>query len=156
MSRFIPFLVGTALLAAVTATVADDYAVYESESSFSDVMDGLKLAIQQRGMFINNVMHMNDMLERTGQDLGFEGGALFGQADSVEFCSAVLSRKMISEDPRRIVNCPFIIAVYTLPGEPDTTYVAHRAIPSAETKESEAMQEVATMLQAISEDAVSW
>ncbi len=65
-------------------------------------------------------MHMNEMLERTGEDLGL-GGALYGQAESVEFCSAVLSRKMISEDPRRIVNCPFIIAVYTLPGEPNAT-----------------------------------
>lgn len=156
MSRLFHLLLGAALFASVTASLADDYAVYESESSFSDVMDGLKLAIQERGLFINNVMHMNEMLERTGQDLGAEEGALFGQADSIEFCSAVLSRKMISGDPRRIVNCPFIIAVYTLPGEPGTTYVAHRAIPSAETEQSEAMQEVATMLQAISEDAVSW
>ncbi len=155
MSRFIPFLVGTVLLAAVTATVADDYAVYESESSFSDVMDGLKLAIQQRGMFINNVMHMNDMLERTGNDLGL-GGPLFGQADSVEFCSAVLSRKMISEDPRRIVNCPFIIAVYTLPDESETTYVAHRKISAAETEQSPAMREVAAMFEQIAGDAVSW
>jgi uncharacterized protein (DUF302 family) len=156
MSRVFPFLLGAALSVAVEATVADDYAVYESESSFSDVMDGLKLAIEQRGMFINNVMHMNEMLERTGQDLGFANDPLFGQAESIEFCSAVLSRKMISEDPRRIVNCPFIIAVYTLPGEPGTTYVAHRAIPTAETEQSEAMQEVAAMLEEIAQDAVSW
>jgi uncharacterized protein (DUF302 family) len=156
MSRVFPFLLGAALFVAVEATVADDYAVYESESSFSDVMDGLKLAIEQRGMFINNVMHMNEMLERTGQDLGFANDPLFGQAESIEFCSAVLSRKMISEDPRRIVNCPFIIAVYTLPGEPGTTYVAHRAIPTAETEQSEAMQEVAAMLEEIAQDAVSW
>jgi uncharacterized protein (DUF302 family) len=156
MSRVFPFLLGAALFIAVEATVADDYAVYESESSFSDVMDGLKLAIEQRGMFINNVMHMNEMLERTGQDLGFANDPLFGQAESIEFCSAVLSRKMISEDPRRIVNCPFIIAVYTLPGEPGTTYVAHRAIPTAETEQSEAMQEVAAMLEEIAQDAVSW
>jgi uncharacterized protein (DUF302 family) len=156
MSRVFPFLLGAALFIAVEATVADDYAVYESESSFSDVMDGLKLAIEQRGMFINNVMHMNEMLERTGQDLGFANDPLFGQAESIEFCSAVLSRKMISEDPRRIVNCPFIIAVYTLPGEPGTTYVAHRAFPTAETEQSEAMQEVAAMLEEIAQDAVSW
>lgn len=155
MTRLFGLFFGALLVSAVSTVSADDYTVYESESSFSDVMDGLKLAIQQRGMFINNVMHMNEMLERTGEDLGL-GGPLFGQAESIEFCSAVLSRKMISEDPRRIVNCPFIIAVYTLPGEADTTYVAHREIPSSETDQSEAMQEVAAMLKSVSEDAVSW
>jgi uncharacterized protein (DUF302 family) len=142
-------------LFAPTRAAADDYRVYESDSEFSDVMDGLKLAIQQRGMFINNIMQMNEMLDRTGADLGL-GGPLFGQAESVEFCSAVLSRKMITEDPRRIVNCPFIIAVYTLPDDPDTTYVAHRKIPEAETAGSEAMKEVATMFEEIAGDAVSW
>jgi uncharacterized protein (DUF302 family) len=155
MIRFSRLLLGALLVIAVSTVSAEEYAVYESDSGFSDVMDGLKLAIQQRGMFINNVMHMNEMLERTGEDLGL-GGPLYEQAESVEFCSAVLSRKMISEDPRRIVNCPFIIAVYTLPGEPETTYVAHRVIPSAETEQSEAMKEVAAMLQDVAEDAISW
>jgi uncharacterized protein (DUF302 family) len=147
--------VAALLATAACAATAEEYAVYESESGFSDVMDGLKLAIQQRGMFINNVMHMNEMLERTGEDLGL-GGPLYEQAESVEFCSAVLSRKMIAEDPRRIVNCPFIIAVYTLPGEPDKTFVAHRVIPHAQTEQSEAMKEVAAMLKDVAEDAVSW
>jgi uncharacterized protein (DUF302 family) len=155
MIPFSRLVLGALLVAAVSTASAEEYAVYESDSGFSDVMDGLKLAIQQRGMFINNVMHMNEMLERTGEDLGL-GGPLYEQAESIEFCSAVLSRKMISEDPRRIVNCPFIIAVYTLPGEPETTYVAHRVIPSSETEQSEAMKEVAAMLQDVAEDAVSW
>jgi uncharacterized protein (DUF302 family) len=155
MTRLQRFLLSLLLLCAASQALADDYAVYTSESRFADVMDGLELAIQQRGMFINNVMHMNEMLERTGADLDL-GDTLFDQADSIEFCSAVLSRKMISEDPRRIVNCPFIIAVYTLPGESGTTYVAHRQIPSAETDASPAMQEVATMLEEIAEEAISW
>jgi hypothetical protein len=98
---------------------------------------------------------MNEMLERTGEDLGL-GGALFGEAESVEFCSAVLSRKMISEDPRSIVNCPFIIAVYTLPGQPDVTYVAHRRYASEEIEQSAAMAEVAEMLKSVAEEAISW
>ncbi len=77
---------------------AEEYAVYESESSFEDVMDALKLAIQERGMYINNVMHMGEMLERTGKDLGMEE-PIYTQADSIEFCSAVLSRKMTLENP---------------------------------------------------------
>lgn len=155
LTRLLALLLAVASLTPGWARSADDYVVHQSEDSFTDVMDGLKLAIQERGMFINNVMHMDEMLARTGEDLGFET-ALFGQAHSVEFCSAVLSRKMAAEDPRRIVNCPFIIAVYTLPGEPGTTYVVHRRIPAAEREQSEAMRAVAEMLEAVAEGAVSW
>ena len=87
----------------------------------------VKMAIEERGMYINNVMHMDEMLERTGKDLGL-GGKLYEHAESIEFCSAILSRKMTSENPARIVNCPFIISVYTLPDQPDTTYIAHRKV----------------------------
>jgi hypothetical protein len=68
----------------------------------------------------------------------------------------VLSRKMTAEDPTRIVNCPFIIAVYTLPDQPDTTYVVHRTIAAEETAGSAVMQEVADMLRSVAEGAVTW
>jgi uncharacterized protein (DUF302 family) len=148
------------LILAMPAAVAGEegagaYAVYHSDSSFEDVMDGLRLAIEERGLFINNVMHMNAMLERTGADLGMEQ-PLFKQAQSVEFCSAVLSRRMMAENPARIVNCPFIIAVYTLAEEPGQTLLAYRRLPAAELADSAVMGEVAGMLAAIAEQAVSW
>lgn len=143
------------LIGAVPVQAEERYAVYESDSGFGDVIDGLKLAIQERGMYINNVMHMDEMLERTGKDLGMEE-TIYTHAQSIEFCSAVLSRKMTAEDPVRIVNCPFIIAVYTLPSEPDTTYVVHRRIPADEAEASPVMREVADMLEAVAEGAISW
>ncbi|MGB5736498.1 MAG: DUF302 domain-containing protein [Thiohalocapsa sp.] len=149
-------LIGTiAAMAFAFSAQAEDYAVYESESSFEDVMDALKLAIEERGMYINNVMHMGDMLERTGKDLGMEE-QIYSHADSIEFCSAVLSRKMTAEDPTRIVNCPFIVSVYQVPDKPDTTFVVHRVIPASETANSAIMQEVADMLKGVAEGAASW
>jgi uncharacterized protein (DUF302 family) len=144
-----------ASIAIAFAAQAEDYAVYESESSFEDVMDALKLAIEERGMYINNVMHMGEMLDRTGKDLGMSE-QIYTHADAIEFCSAVLSRKMTAENPTRIVNCPFIVAVYTLPDQPDTTYVVHRIIPVSETESSAVMREVADMLKAVAEGAASW
>ena len=149
------------LLAAAAAMLiagsvqAEEYAVYESDSRFEDVVDAVKLAIQDRGMYINNVMHMSDMLERTGKDLGMNE-PIYGQAESIEFCSALLSRKMTAEDPRRIVNCPFIVSVYTLPDHAGTTYVAHRVIPAAETEKSAVMKQVADTLEGVAESAASW
>ncbi len=150
-------LLGAALAALLSPAVNGDdaYAVYESESRFEDVMDALKLAIEERGMYINNVMHMDEMLERTGKDLGI-AETIYTHAQSIEFCSAVLSRKMTAENPARIVNCPFIVSVYTLPGQPGKTYVAHRTIPAAEQEASPVMHEVAEMLQGVAEGAASW
>lgn len=146
-------MLATAALAADRTTASS--AVYVSDSAFGDVMDGLRLAIEERGLVINNIMHMNEMLERTGADLGMDQ-PLFGDAESVEFCSAVLSRRMMAEDPTRIVNCPFIIAVYTLLDQPGKTFVTHRRWSAEALASSQAMTEVATMLEQIAEQAVTW
>jgi hypothetical protein len=131
------------------------YALYESEDDFETVLEGAKMAIQERGMYINNLMHMDEMLERTGKNLGMDE-KIYEKAQSIEFCSAVLSRKMTSEDPRRIVNCPFILSIYVLPGEPDKTYVAHRRISEEEIASSRIMAEISAMLKGVAEGAVSW
>lgn len=137
------------------AAAAGGYAVYESDASFDDVLDALKLAIEERGMYINNVMHMGEMLERTGKDLGMDT-PIYGRAESIEFCSAVLSREMTSEEPARIVNCPFIISVYTLPGGEGATFIAHREIPKDEVEGSAVMAKVADMLKDVSAAAAAW
>jgi uncharacterized protein (DUF302 family) len=131
------------------------YVTRSAESGFEEVMQNLRLAIQDRGLYINNEMHMAEMLERTGKDLGFSGQAYL-KAESIEFCSAVLSRKMVEEDPRRVVNCPFIISVYVLPAEPGRTFVAYRAPALEETQASAVMREVAEMLQTLATAAVAW
>ncbi len=97
-------------------------------------------------MYINNVMHMGEMLERTGKDLGMTQ-RIYAHAESIEFCSALLSRKMTSEDPHRIVNCPFIISAYVLPSEPDITYIVHRKIHMGDGEG--VMKEVASMLESL-------
>ncbi len=155
-ARFRCLLAILCLLALPLAAPAGDaYAVYESENDFETVIAGAKLAIQERGMYINNLMHIDEMLERTGQDLGL-GGKVYEKAWSIEFCSALLSRRMAAEDPGRIVYCPFILAVYVLPGQPGQTFVAHRTVPETEIRASETMAEIAAMLKGIAEEAVSW
>jgi uncharacterized protein (DUF302 family) len=139
----------------VTAFAGGAYVVYESESDFDTVMDGAKAAIQERGMYINNIMHMGEMLERTGKDLGMDE-KIYEHAESIEFCSAVISRKMTKEDPARIVNCPFILSVYTLPGQKGKTFIAYRAIPQAEIDGSEVMAEVSEMLKGVGQGAAAW
>jgi uncharacterized protein (DUF302 family) len=148
-------LASVALLTLPSFALADPYAVHESDSDFDTVLDAAKNAIAERGLYINNVMHLGEMLERTGKDLGI-GGPIYSRAESIEFCSATLSRKMAEENPNRLVNCPFILSIYTLPGQEGKTYVVYRAIPEEETANSAAMREVAEMLKGVADGAVSW
>ena len=93
--------------------------------SFSDIRDNLTLAIENRGLVVNYVSHIADMLNRTGNDIG-ASKRVFEQAEIIEFCSASLSRRMMEADPHNIVLCPFAISIYSLPGEPGKVWVAYR------------------------------
>ena len=104
------------------------------------------LAIEGRGLVINYVSHIGDMLERTGADIGATR-QVFAKAEIIEFCSAGLSRQMMELDPHNIVLCPFAISVYTLPGETQTTWVAYRQPGGA------AARLVQPLLQAITDEA---
>ncbi|NEV63894.1 DUF302 domain-containing protein [Thiorhodococcus minor] len=131
------------------------YVVHTTDGAFEDVMEGLKAAIHERGLYINEIMDMGGMLKRTGEDLEL-GAPAYTQAKSIQFCSALLSHEMTIEHPERIVNCPFIISIYAKAGEPGTTYVAHREIPAQEQASSPAMKKVAEMLRDLSEAAIAW
>jgi uncharacterized protein (DUF302 family) len=139
----------------ISVIAGDTFSVYESDSDFEAVMDGAKQAIQERGLYISGTVHMDEMLERTGKDLGTDT-KIYEKAQSIEICSAVLARKMTAEDPTRIVNCPFILSIYVLPGEPGKTYVAYRTVPEDEVRSSAIMAEIADMLKGVATAAISW
>lgn len=108
------------------ALAAGDYmVVFAKAGSFDDVRDAVDMAITDRGMVVNNVSHVGKMLERTGKDLG-EARQIFLKAEILEFCSAVVSRKMMESDPDNIVFCPYVISVYVAPEKPDEVRVAYR------------------------------
>lgn len=95
------------------------------EGEFDDVKERVVQAIENRGLVIGYTVRVNDMLERTGKDLGREQ-QVYGKAEVIEFCSAQLSRDSMEADPRNIVFCPYAIAVYTLPREPDKVWISYR------------------------------
>ena len=115
-----------AVLLGSSAAHADDFQVRQKFATpFTDARDAIVAAIENRGLVINYTSHIGEMLARTGADLG-ASKQIFEKAEIVEFCSAKLSRQMMEADPHNIVLCPFAIAVYTLPGEKNTTWVSYR------------------------------
>ncbi len=143
------FLASTPLLAANPAKVT-----YSSKESFDTVKAAITDSITGKGLVINNISHIGEMLARTGKDLG-KSKQIFLNAESYEFCSATVSRMTMEADPGNIIYCPYIISVYVLPQEPKTTYIAFRKPDSVGTPASKAaLKEVEKLLRSIIEDAI--
>ncbi len=99
--------------------------LYSVQGSFEDVRDDLELAITGRGIKINNIAYIGRMLARTAKEVGATR-QVFVEAQAFEFCSATVSRATMEANPHNIVFCPYVIAVYVLPEEPDRVYIAYR------------------------------
>lgn len=107
--------------------VSDYRKIYLSQGSFEDIRAELEYEVTGRGIVINNVSHIGAMLERTGKDIGATV-KVYEEAEAIEFCSASASRAMMEADRHNIVYCPYIIAVYTLPGEENRVYLSYRRL----------------------------
>jgi uncharacterized protein (DUF302 family) len=110
----------TTLAQAESGVVSRQYA-----ARFEETREAVTMAIEGRGLVINYVSHIGDMLDRTGADIGAKR-KVFAKAEIIEFCSAGLSRQMMEADPHNIVFCPFALSIYTLPGNENTTWVSYR------------------------------
>ncbi|MEJ2610460.1 MAG: hypothetical protein P8179_10310 [Candidatus Thiodiazotropha sp.] len=124
--------------------------VFTSEESFEDVVDNIKMAIVNQGLLVSGTLHVSDMLNRTAPDLGYP--QLFSKAESVEFCSALMSHKMSQAAAENIAICPFTIAIYVKLKEPDQVYIAYRP-PLLMGDSVEATQAIIDLLEGIIEDA---
>lgn len=150
----VTLLPSLAALAAEPLEVTDYRKTYVSKGSFEDVRENLEFAITGRGIVINNVSHIGNMLSRTAGDIG-ASVQVYGKAEALEFCSASLSRKMMEAARHNIVFCPYIISVYTLPGESSRVYLSYRRPEITGTEASrEALREVEELLDAIIDETV--
>ena len=149
-------LLGSLVSASQAQSERDEYMrLFSIEGNYEDVREDLELAITDRGMIINNVSHIGKMLARTGKAVG-ASKQIFIEAEALEFCSSVISRKMMEADPHNIVFCPYIISLYTLPGEKNRVYVAYRRpLPVGSPASKQALQRVEKLLQSIVDDVLN-
>jgi uncharacterized protein (DUF302 family) len=128
MTRPIPILLSALLLnspALANGPSNSPMVVYESASDYDFTKENIELAITGHGLIVSGTLHVADMLNRTAEDLGLKGD-VYLKAESLEFCSAYLSHRMIAVDPSNLTICPFTVAVYVLKSDPDKTFVAYR------------------------------
>lgn len=140
------WIAAMALLAATGPALADGdgATVYGFDGSFEDAAFGVESAIVGRGLVIDYVSHVGEMLARTGADVGSDV-ELFTEADIYLFCSAVVSREVMEADPMNIAHCPYGIFVAERDGE---VMVGYRNLPEGP------MQEVQALLDGIAREAV--
>jgi uncharacterized protein (DUF302 family) len=146
-------LLGLALAAGPLSAepAQESVVVYPASGAFDEVLENVKWAITGRGLLVSGTLHVQDMLARTGKDLGFPD-SVYLEAESVEFCSAMMSQRMVAADPRNLVVCPFTVAVYVMVDEPEQVYVAYRRQQLAGDS-GEVVEAVNEMLDGIAREA---
>jgi len=128
-------------LTATTATtaLAQEAVMTPFEGSFDDATFAVENEIIGRGLVIDYVSHVGDMLNRTGEDVGSDV-TIFESADVFLFCSATVSREVMEADPMNLAHCPYGIFVTERDGE---VMIGHRTYPDGP------MQTVETLLDEI-------
>ena len=128
--------------------------VFTTTGNFDDVKTYITDEIKNRGLVVNNISHIGNMLERTGKDMGI-GKKIYIKAEALEFCSATISRKMMEADPHNIVMCPYIIFIYVLPNEAEKVYISYRRpVADGSPAVKESLKGVEDLLQGIIKDAL--
>lgn len=134
---------------------ADHLKLYTTMRDFDTVKEDVEIAITNRGLVIDHTSHIGAMLERTGKDLG-AANPIYGNAGSMQFCSATISRRSMEADPANIVFCPYIIVYYTLHHDPKTVYVGYRRPAPAGSEASRAsIREIENLLDGIVKEALN-
>ncbi|QYZ65605.1 MAG: hypothetical protein OI74_14230 [Gammaproteobacteria bacterium (ex Lamellibrachia satsuma)] len=151
--RFLLFalMLSVAGMAFAGGAAPDPVVIYKADEAYEDVIDNIKMAVEERGMLVSGILHVSDMLNRTGPDLGYK--QVFKKAESVEFCSAVISHKMTQVSPENLVVCPFTIAVYIKADEPEQVYVAYRS-QSLAGQADKVTAEILELLDGIVKDSI--
>lgn len=130
-------------------TGSDGITLRKVKAAFEDVALDLSDAIINRGYKIDHKAYIGKMLERTGPDVG-STKPIYKDAETVQFCSALLSREMMEADPDNIAFCPYVIFYYERSDEPGTVYVGYRELGEGTSDASKiALEKVRTLLDEI-------
>jgi len=136
-----------------SAAQASQISEIKVEAEFDNVLQDLSDAIINRGYKIDYQAFVGDMLKRTGADI--EGSKpIYKDAQLLQFCSAVLSRKAMEADPANLAFCPYILFVYERVDEAGQVRVGFRRLDEVGSGASKkALAAVNAVLQEMIEEA---
>jgi hypothetical protein len=126
---------------------------YVVEGEYDDVRFDLSDAIIARGLTVDHVSHISDMLKRTA---GVVEGArpIYKRGEHFQFCSAVLSRHSMQADPANIAFCPYMVYIYESVDKPGIIHLGFRRLTARGNEQSrKALMAVNDLLQGIITEA---
>ncbi|GAB6053790.1 hypothetical protein JCM17960_26100 [Magnetospira thiophila] len=127
---------------------------YSTEGSFADVKQDVVNAVTNKGLVVDYVARIGDMLKRTGSDMG-SSKQIYAEAEMLQFCSANYSRAAMEADPSNIIFCPYVIVLYTLPDSPGTVHVGYRRpLGGSDLASRQALLEIEGMLDSVVREAL--
>ena len=122
------------VLSAHPAPAQDGLTFYQTDAPFEDVAAGVSDAIVNLGYVVDYQGYIGEMLQRTAADVGATR-TLYRNAEFLQFCSAVVSRKVMEENTANIAYCPYIVYVYETEAEAGTVNVGFRRLPDGEGRD---------------------
>ena len=138
-----------AALMASTATAETSkagFASFETTGAFDDVVADLQDEVVNRGLVIDYVGHVNDMLTRTSEATGSQSP--YANAVYMHFCSAALTHAAVSADPQNIALCPYVVFAYEEAAKPGSVIVGYRR-PVTSGVETPELKAIDTLLEEI-------
>ena len=126
--------------------------VYASTESYDTIKSNIEMAITGRGMLITNTLHISEMLNRTAADTGLST-KLYENAESLEFCSILMSYRMSQVHPANMATCPLTLSIYQKAGEENHTYIAYRR-PDMLGEADAVEQDLTKLIEGIVEEAL--
>lgn len=143
-----------ACMSPAAIAAAPGVTIQSTKGEFEDIRERVMLAIGNHGLVLNYTAHIGSMLQRTGKDIGRER-QIYANAELFEFCSASVSRTTMEASPHNIVYCPYAIAIYTLPAQPEKVYVSYRKpLPLGSVRSMKALRDVGRLLDSIAREAL--
>ena len=141
------------LLLAIASAHAQELKTYRKTAVFEDVKFDLTNAIIRRGLVIDFNGNLGGMLERTGKDVG-STKVIYKAAEYFMFCSAKLSRDMMTADAANVGFCPYVVFIYATAAKPGEVVVGYRRPPPVGSVRSrKVFAAIDTLLNGIAKEA---
>lgn len=138
----------------LSASALEGVKTYASTDTFDDAVFEVENTITNRGLVIDYVAHIGEMLNRTAADVGATD-EMYSDARILQFCSAVISRRAMEADAANIAYCPYSIFVFQKAGASDSVVIGCRVLPEDDSDASkEALGAVNILLDEIARTAV--
>ena len=122
------------IFTAVFSASAQDKAVTHYtktvQAEFVDVFADLQDAVINKGLVIDYVGNVDNMLNRTSSTAGSVTSdgekSPYLNAKYMQFCSSKLTHKAVSADPHNLAICPYIVYMFETRAKPGNITIGYR------------------------------